>query len=224
MRELVEVRQYLSFKQGDKEDLEKVIALTAEMEGKLDSYVEEGKKEFTDALAAARIVYDDGDAMQEEVDQSWMALLEAMVNLRLKADKRALETLVNDAQGIALTDYTDESAEVFKTALAKAQSVLVDAVLSEDDQAVVDDAAKQLSSAKEGLKVKQASAGDVTVDDKADKSGNSAADDSKSSTQAKTTAKSVKTGDMDAYGTLILLMAAGAMISLYASVKRRAEQ
>lgn len=222
-RELVEVMQYLSFKQGDKEDLAKVIALAKEMEGKLDSYVEEGKKEFTDELAAARTVYDDGDAMQEEVDEAWMALLETMANLRLKADKSALETLVNEVQGIALADYTGESVEVFKTALAKAKSVLADGGLSEDDQAVVDDAAKQLASAKEGLKAKQASAGDVNTNDKADKSGNNAAETAKSETQTKTTAKSAKTGDTTQMAVWMILLAAAGMISLYASTKRREE-
>src|SRR5699024_184983 len=47
---LIESMQYLSFQKGDKTDLEKVIAFAAEIEAKLDTYVEAGQAEFIDAL------------------------------------------------------------------------------------------------------------------------------------------------------------------------------
>ncbi|OUP48075.1 Cna B-type domain-containing protein [Lachnoclostridium sp. An181] len=223
-RELIEVMQYLSFKQGDKEDLEKVIALAETMEQKLDSYVEEGKQEFIDALAEARTVYDDGDAMQDEVDASWTALLEAMANLRLKANKDALEGLVNGVESMNLDAYTKESAEVFRTALANAKSVLEDETLSEDNQAKVDAAVKQLASAKDGLKAKQASTGDVNTDNQTDKGNSSTADNkadnNKNSADTKTTTKSVKTGDATQTATwMVLLAAAGS--ALVAAKKRK---
>ncbi len=84
-QELIKAMQYLSFKQGDKTDLEKVIALAATMETNIDAYLDEGKQEFTDALAAARDVYADGDAMQDEVNTAWANLDECvMANMTMQ--------------------------------------------------------------------------------------------------------------------------------------------
>ena len=224
-RELIKAMQYLSFKQGDKQDLEKVIALADEINGKLDSYVDEGKAEFTTALEAAKKVYDDQDAMQDEVNQAWQDLLTAMANLRLKADKSLLNELVKEAEGIDLAAYTEESAAAFGTALADAKSVLADAALSEDDQDKVDAAVKQLASAKDGLKAKQASTGDVNTDNKTDKGGSSAADNNNNSadtktTGEKTTEKSAKTGDTAQTATWMMLLAAAGS-ALVAAKKRK---
>lgn len=152
---LVEVMQYLSFVQGDKTDLEKVIAFAALSEAKLDSYVEAGKAEFTEALADARAVYDNADAMQEEIDSAWMTLLEKTADLRLKADKAALEELINAAETVDLSMYTEESAQAFSAAFANALTVMADDTLSEDDQSVVDEAVSQLAAAKDALIVKE---------------------------------------------------------------------
>lgn len=152
---LIDAMQYLSFVQGDKTNLEKVIAFAALSEAKLDSYVETGKAEFVQALADARAVYDDADAMQEEVDSAWMTLLEKTADLRLKADKAALDDLINAAEAVDLSMYTEESAQAFQAALANALNVLADDTLSEDDQNVVDEAVSQLAAAKDALIVKE---------------------------------------------------------------------
>lgn len=151
---LIECMQYLSFQQGDKTDLEKVIAFAAQSEAKLDSYAETGKAEFIEALESARTVYDDPDAMQKEVDSAWMTLLEKTADLRLKADKSALEELISETESVDLSVYTEESAQAFRAALANAQSVLDDDTLTEDDQNVVDEAAAQFAAAKNALVAK----------------------------------------------------------------------
>lgn len=151
---LVKSMQYLSFRQGDKTDLEKVIAFAAESEAKLDSYAETGKAEFTEALAEARKVYDDKDAMQEEVDSAWMNLLEKTADLRLKADKSALEELIGKAEAMDLSAYTEESVQVFQAALANARSVLEDDALTEDEQDTVDEAVAQIVAAEKALETK----------------------------------------------------------------------
>ena len=69
--------------------------------------MEAGQKEFTDALEAAKDVLADGDAMQADVDAAWEALVTAMENLRLKANKEALEALLNEVEGLDLSQYTD---------------------------------------------------------------------------------------------------------------------
>ena len=82
---LIKAMQYLSFKQGDKTDLQKVIDLANSLD--LSQYLDEGQQAFNDALTAAEAVLADGNAMQDEVDQAWKALLKAMSELRLKPSK-----------------------------------------------------------------------------------------------------------------------------------------
>ena len=104
-----------------------------------------------DALAAAKDVAADGDAMDEDIKPVAQALLDAILAQRFKADKSILEDLIGKAEGIDLTGYTAESVATFRTALAAAQAVMADATLSEDDQAKVDDAVAALQSAMDGL-------------------------------------------------------------------------
>ena len=134
-----------------------------ELAGLLDltDYVEAGQQEFTDALAAANEVLNDGDAMQEETDEAWNALVAAMENLRLKANKGALEALLNEVAELDLNRYTEESVQVFRVALASAQAVFSDETLSVDDQQTVDDAVKELNEAKDGLVAKTDDSGDT---------------------------------------------------------------
>ena len=215
-RELIHVMQYLSFKQGDKTDLEKVIALATVTEGNLDAYVDEGKLKFADALALARETMEDGDAMQGDIDDSWKALLEAMANLRLKADKSALEELVNSVSALGLTAYTEESVQTFKSALASAQSLLEDETLSEDDQTRVNAAVDVLASAKAALEEKQASVGSTeTTDTNTGNTNNQSVN--MANTQSGTSAiKSAKTGDMDQMAMIwaLMILAAGCMITV----------
>ena len=62
-----------------------------------------------------------------------------------------LEDLIHEAEGLDLAQYTEESAAVFRTALASAQAVFADQTLSVEDQQTVDDAVASLKMAKAGL-------------------------------------------------------------------------
>ena len=116
--------------------------------------MEAGQAEFTEALAKAKEVLADGDAFQEDIDNAWNALVDAISNLRLKADKSVLEDLINEANGIDTSLYTEESVAAFRAAFTAADAVLADETLSEDDQAKVDEAANALSAAIDGLTAK----------------------------------------------------------------------
>ena len=89
--------------------------------------------------------------MQEEINNAWNTLANAMNNLRLKANKEALEALLDEVSGLNLDQYTEESAAAFRSALASAQAVFADNTLSEEDQKTVDNAAAALISAKDAL-------------------------------------------------------------------------
>ena len=170
---LVKAIHALEMKAADKTDLEMAVELGDMID--LSKYVEAGQKEFADALAAAKEVLADSDVLQGDVDNAWDALVTAMENLRLKADKDALEALLNEAAGLDLSRYTDESAAAFRTALASAQAVFADETLSEADQQTVDDAVAALSEAKSLLVEKTPETPDPEPEDP-DKPGSGDAD------------------------------------------------
>lgn len=155
---LMKAIQALDMKAGDKTDLEMAVGLGCMID--LSGYVEAGQKEFVNALAAAEEVLRDGDAMQSEVDEAWNILVDAMEGLRLKADKAVLEELLKEVSELDPGRYTEQSAAVFRTALASAQAVAADDTLSSDEQQTVDDAVEALRRAEEGLIVKGGETGD----------------------------------------------------------------
>lgn len=130
-KNLIDIMQYLSFKQGDKTNLQKVIDVAEEID--LEKYLSEGQEEFTAALDAAKAVMDNADAMQEEVDSAWNDLLTAMSQLRLKPSKELLEALIQTAEGMDLTGVDKEVADTFNTALEEAKVVYADSEADEED-------------------------------------------------------------------------------------------
>ena len=145
----------LSFTAPDKAALKEAIDLGGRYD--LDKYVEGGKAEFTEALEKAKEVYENGNALQEEVTSAWQDLVDAISELRLKADKTNLEELLKAVEGLDLSIYTDESVAVYRTALAAAQAVMDDESLSIYEQKTVDDAVAELQAAKDGLTEKSGS-------------------------------------------------------------------
>ena len=130
--------------------------------------------------------------MEEDVQPAADALLNAILAQRFKADKSNLEDLINKANDIDLSKYTDESVAVFKAALKTANTVLADESLSEDDQDVVDNAVSELNAAIENLSVKD----DTTDPDNGDnKDDTSKPDDGKDDTSSKDDATSGESKD-----------------------------
>ncbi len=64
---LIEIMQYMSFKQGDMTDLQKVVDLANSLD--LTKYLDEGQQKFNDALAAAEAVLEDELTEQTAIDQ-----------------------------------------------------------------------------------------------------------------------------------------------------------
>ena len=141
----------LGLVQGNKTMLEQLINKADGMIPDEDKYMPDHWKELVDALAAAKDVMADGDAMEEDIQPVAEALLNAILAQRFKADKSILDDLINKAEGINLDGYTAESVATFRTALAEAQAVMADNSLSEDDQKTVDAAVEKLSRAMDGL-------------------------------------------------------------------------
>ena len=219
-RELISVMQYLSFRQGDKSDLEKVVAMAEELD--LDKYLDEGKDAFEAALSNAQAVLADENAMQDSVDPAWRELLKAMSELRLKPDKSALEELIAQAQGLNEADYEETSFRAMLSVLAEVQAVYDDSSVAQDE---IDAAAEKLQAALDGLTAKAdapadtdgsqnaGEAQDTAGGEKQAGAGSGQADESGESKTAP--GKAVKTGDTFTYMLwAAAVLAAGAVILL----------
>ena len=219
-RELISVMQYLSFRQGDKSDLEKVVSMAEELD--LDKYLDEGKDAFEAALANAQAVLADENAMQDSVDPAWRELLKAMSELRLKPDKSALEELIAQAQGLNEADYEETSFRAMLSVLAEVQTVYDDSSAAQDE---IDAAAEKLQAALDGLTAKAdapadtdgsqnaGEAQDTAGGEKQTGAGSGQADESGESKTA--AGKAVKTGDTFTYMLwAAAVLAAGAVILL----------
>ena len=143
----------LDFVKGDKTNLGMLIEKAESMVANAEKYVQgDIWQQLVDALAKAKEVMADGDAMEEDVNPAAEALLNAIIIQRYKADKSILESLINQVSGMDLSRYTVESVAIVKAALAEANLVLANESLSEDDQPVVKAAVQKLESAVKGLK------------------------------------------------------------------------
>ena len=239
---LIRAIQYLEFKQADKTDLEKVIALAEEMNSNLDAYLDAGKEAFTTALAAAKKVYEDVNAMdQEEVNTAWQNLLDAMANLMLRPDKSLLEDLIAQAESLSEADYDAQSFAVMRAALAAAKETAADETALQDEvdasAAALEDAIAELTASGSGDD--QQSGGQQSGDDQqagtgGSQSGNGSqsqgqtagSSDNKSTASASGAAaasntsaaqKSVKSGDSGNYilWCAAMVLAAGAAAAAY---------
>ena len=214
---LIKAMQYLEFKKGDKTDLEKVIALADEMNSNLDAYLDAGKDAFTAALAEAKDVYADGNAMEDDVDTAWRNLMDAMAELRLRPDKDLLEDLINQAEGLNEADYEAESFAAVSSALEEAKDVFANENATQEE---VDESSAALKSAL--AKLTPVSTGE---DDSQNQAGGSSDKNNNSSSAGNTSASNssaVKTGDT----ANVLPFAAAAVLAAGAVVilKRKKEE
>lgn len=147
---MTEIHKF-GFVAGDKTQLSLLLAQAELLSGRLDSFVEAGKAEFTAARDAAAAVDSDPDAMAADIQPVSERLLDAMLSLRLKADKTLLSSAVAQARAFDLTGYTAESVQGYNTAFAEAEGLLADDTLSEDDQDIIDAAVASLDMAKAAL-------------------------------------------------------------------------
>ncbi len=189
----------LGFVAGDKTELASLIAAAEEID--LSKYVEAGQAEFTTALEAAQSVYKDGDAMQAEINEVADKLLNAMLNLRYKADKSILEEVVAKANQIDANVYTAESYAVLEAALKDANAVLANENATQEE---VDTAVTNVQSAMNGLvAVEGTETGTPTTNNNATQTG-------QESTTTK--ANAAKTGDIAPIAGIAVLAVAGAAI------------
>ena len=113
----------LGFVQGDKTSLRQLISLADELYSQIALYTPVTAQPFVDALTSARSTLTDGNALQVDVASAESTLLEAMMNLRYRADKSVLELALARAADIRTASYTPESVAVFLSAKEEATAV-----------------------------------------------------------------------------------------------------
>ena len=118
---LASVMQKLEFFKGDKTALKAFIDKVSGLEAA--KYTEATWTPFNDALKAATSVYEDENAMQEEVNNAYNELVTAFLNLRLIPDKSLLEDLINQAEGLESANYTKATFDGLTKALNEAKAV-----------------------------------------------------------------------------------------------------
>lgn len=188
----------LDFVKGDKTALKAFIDKVSGLDS--TKYTEATWTAFETELNEANSVYNDENAMQEEVNSAHEELVTAFLNLRLIPDKSLLEELINKAEGLDSANYTKASYKVVSDALNEAKAVYENLNATQEE---VDNAKDVLAKAIVGLQT-------VTTDNTV-----------KTPVSNKDTT-SVKTGDESLTGmfaTIALLSVAG-----YAVLKRKEKQ
>ena len=157
---LASVMQKLEFFKGDKTALKAFIDKVNGLEAK--KYTETTWVAFNKVLDKATAVYNDENAMQEEVNNAYNELVTAFLKLRLIPDKSLLEELINEANGLNEANYTKATFDGLTKALSEAKVVFDNPNAS---QVEVDNAKDVLAKAIAGLQTvkKPVNNGDTTV-------------------------------------------------------------
>lgn len=131
------------YKIVDKTELKELIALAESITG---NFTEATAKELADAIAAAKVVSTNDDATTIEVADANSRLSNAILNLKVTANKEALATQIAITEKIIanIANYVPSSVAGIDTVLAKANGIFADEAAK---QAQVDAMVKELTTA-----------------------------------------------------------------------------
>ena len=144
--------------EADKTALHMAVAMAEKLEkeqNETSCYTEETWAAVQSALDNARILLDNSEVTQEEIDASFLELMTAINLLESDVQKAGLGAAIEGAKAIladasALADYTPESVEAVRSALAEAEAVYAD---TEATQTAINQAAANLMTAVNNLLV-----------------------------------------------------------------------
>ena len=148
-KRLVNVIWMLEFKQGNKDALETLVnSAKALVE---NEYTSDSWTKLQTEIAVAETVIADENAMQEEVDEIFNTLKNAIDALVKKnINKSDLESYVNSIEGLSKDEYIKDTWNNFEKALDAAKKVLVNEEATQED---VDSAYNNLVRAHLGLRL-----------------------------------------------------------------------
>lgn len=140
------VMQMLSFEKGNKEQLQQLV----DKINKLDAseYIDSTWAKLQVALGKANEVIADKNALEVDVAKSYDQLIRSFLELRLKPNKDKLQDLINKAESLDSSKYTEKSWKVLEDKLAKAKTVMENGEATAED---VSNSEKELMEAMDGL-------------------------------------------------------------------------
>nr|WP_093997772.1 polysaccharide lyase family 8 super-sandwich domain-containing protein [Lacticaseibacillus zeae] len=196
---------------ADKTDLDNVIKQAEQM--KAADYTKTSFAAFASALTAAKEVQSSDNVSQKVVDAAKAKLVDAMNALVEAADKHALAAALADAAKLNEKDYTDDTWQNLKIAIAAAKQVLSQ---YEPTQTEVDKVTQQLRDAQANL-VKIGKAPDIEQEPGGQATSAKSHASQKGQHQPKNGDEMPETGEtssvnMSFVGVAILGLIAGAML------------
>jgi hypothetical protein len=202
----------------DKEELQFAYDLAVQMD--LSIYTDDTKKAVEEAIAEAKAVLENENALQEEIDSALEKLNTAVDNLELiPVDKTKLEELIKDSESLDLSIYTEETANALTQSLQAAKAVLSDDNATEEDvakaEAELKDALNALKEKDEQTDKKPGS--DDKKPSDVNKDNNNKNNDNKNAGDDKI----VETGDdTPIASTLLIIVLAGGVIAAVIAYRR----
>lgn len=226
LKGLNDAKEQLELIPVDKSALEKLIKQAAAYDEKIESYTPATAEVFKAAYTGAKEVYEDGSAVQEEVDSAYTTLQQAIFGLREIPNKDKLQDLIEKAENLDLSKYSDETAQALTFALSAARTVFA------DENAVAADvytAENNLQKAIDGLKEKDGQdteSGSDSDDSSDNDSGNgSDSDPDNGLNNGSGGSDTVKTGDnANIWLWAVLLIASGTVIVLKRNIHKRSDR
>ena len=195
----------LGLVQGDKAELEKLVAKAQDMMKNQNKYVTTHWQQLVDVLAEAEKVLAYGDALEEDVFNASHTLLNAILMQRYQANKENLNDLIQKMVQVEPNLYTTESFAVFHMALENAKLVSEDETLTDTQQSLIDQATAELSDAFENLVLLSDSETSQNPEDEANTDNSSQPDQNSDGEQP-------QTGERDL--TIAVLLALSAFMAL----------
>ena len=158
-------KDQLELKEVDKSELEKVIALADEYAAKIGSYTPDTAEAFQAAYDAAKTVFGNEEASQEEVDNIAAVLQKAIDGLKLAEEisTAVLEYALELSETVNTEGVIDAVVEAFNSAKAAAQNILERTNAGDPSvtQDMVDQSWKNLIKAMQYMEFKQGDMSDL---------------------------------------------------------------
>lgn len=162
---------------ANKASLTTVINLAQGVIDNIDGYCPATVEGLDTTLTQAKMVLNQDDATQAQVDSAASSLLTVTAKARVKADKKVLSALVARVASLDISQYQSEGVAVLDQSLAQAKTVMADENVIQAD---VDAVAQSLSDATAGLVALVS--GDATSGGKGSSAGSGSGTSSTSST------------------------------------------
>ena len=128
---LAAAMQKLSFYKGDKEKLINLIDKISKLNK--DEFIPSTWNNLESVLSDVNNIINDVNALENEVKEGYNKLVKAYLELRLKPNKDKLQDLINKAEALDSSKYTEESFSNVVNALEMAKLVLANEDATEEE-------------------------------------------------------------------------------------------